>query len=169
MHACLCISKRIYGAFRWKDKRSFFFSWYLTRSYIFNSTAARLSHKIMSGQKTPFCQCAGSSHFCAGYYSSIVEHLSELEQTALSTAVSHWARYSDALLKYDTTLPRCSSLHTMWNAASLSVLSHRVWMTHMLAGFLLMLSKNSLKRRHTETFFLHVQWIRSNYKLHVQY
>lgn len=56
----------------------------------------------MMARETTICQCAGLSHSSAGYYDSIVGRLSEMVQTALSTALSHWGRDDNALLKYDT-------------------------------------------------------------------
>ena len=83
---------------------------------------------IVAGQELPIRQCAASSRSSAGYYDSIAESLSELAQTALSTAMSHWGRDDNALLKYDT-LP----LHhtpTMYIPLYITVYRICVWLVN---------------------------------------
>lgn len=85
-------------------KRAFnFFLWH------FNARTQRvylsLHHMNVAGQETPIylsvCRLISLPH-SAGYYDSIVERLSKLAQTTLSTALSHRGRDDNALLKYDT-------------------------------------------------------------------
>lgn len=65
-------------------------------------TKFQCEYEHWGGQRTHLSVSVQAHAARAHHYNSIAGRLSELAQTALSAALSHSGRYSNALLKYDT-------------------------------------------------------------------